>query len=441
MKNSSSKSISEIFSLFIHSDMAGGVLLFICALLAMIIANSPLAPYYFEFWHLDFGITIGDKFIGMSLSHWLNDVFMSIFFLIVGLEIKREFLFGELVGIKKASFPVLAALGGMVVPGVIYLLLNFGTPSQGGFGIPMATDIAFALGVIVLLGKMVPTSLKVFLVTLAVADDLGAIIVIGVFYTSGFNVLWFSIALIMIGILIFFNKKDIRILLPYLLIGLFLWIAVYNTGIHATIAAVALAFTIPVRPKINGDEFMDKISSSFIPLFIAKDKDRNSILLDKMQVDVLNSIVRGSKNVQNPLLRLEHVLAPWSSLLIMPLFGFANAGVAISSDINFNVDHIFLGILLGLVVGKPLGILFFTFICDKLGLAQKPKNVSWIHIFGAGMLAGIGFTMSIFVSNLAFASNEANVDLSKLSILISSSLAALLGSLFVSASYFLGKKN
>ena len=440
MKNSSSKSISEIFSLFIHSDMAGGVLLFICALLAMIIANSPFSTYYFEFWHLDFGITIGDKFIGMSLAHWLNDVFMSIFFLIVGLEIKREFLFGELVGIKKASFPVLAALGGMIVPGMIFLSLNFGTPSQSGFGIPMATDIAFALGVIILLGKMVPVALKVFLVTLAVADDLGAIIVIGVFYTNGFNVLWFVIALVMIGILILFNKKDVRILWPYLLVGLFLWLSVYNTGIHATIAAVALAFTIPVRPKINGDEFMDKISSSFVPLFIAKDKDRNSILLDKMQVDVLNSIVRGSKNVQNPLLRLEHALAPWSSLLIMPLFGFANAGVAISSDINFNVDHIFLGILLGLVIGKPLGILSFTFICDKLGLAQKPKNVSWIHILGAGMLAGIGFTMSIFVSNLAFA-NAANIDLSKLSILISSSLAALLGSLFISTSYFLSKKN
>lgn len=439
VKGNSSKGIQAFLS-FLHSDMAGGVLLFICALLAMIIANSPFSTYYFEFWHLDFGITIGDKFIGMSLAHWLNDVFMSIFFLIVGLEIKREFLFGELVGIKKASFPVLAALGGMIVPGMIFLSLNLGTPSQSGFGIPMATDIAFALGVIILLGKMVPVALKVFLVTLAVADDLGAIIVIGVFYTNGFNILWFVIALVMIGILILFNKKDVRILWPYLLVGLFLWLSVYNTGIHATIAAVALAFTIPVRPKINGDEFMDKISSSFVPLFIAKDKDRNSILLDKMQVDVLNSIVRGSKNVQNPLLRLEHALAPWSSLLIMPLFGFANAGVAISSDINFNVDHIFLGILLGLVVGKPLGILSFTFICDKLGLAQKPKNVSWIHILGAGMLAGIGFTMSIFVSNLAFA-NAANIDLSKLSILISSSLAALLGSLFISTSYFLSKKN
>lgn len=421
----------KLISSFFHNEAAGGILLFICALLAMIVANSPLKDYYFDFWQLSFGVKIGEYFIGMNLHHWLNDVFMSIFFLIVGLEIKREFLFGELVGFKKAAFPVLAALGGMIVPGIIYFSLNFGTPSQNGFGIPMATDIAFALGVMMLLGKRVPIALKVFLVTLAVADDLGAIIVIGVFYTSDFNVMWFLISLAMLAILIVLNKKDVRILTPYLILGVVLWIAVHNTGIHATIAAVALAFTIPVRAKMDSKEFASKISETFVPLFLEKEKDRENILLHHEQLETLQSIKKHSKNVQNPLLRLEHALAPWSSFLIMPLFGFANAGVTITSDIDFGIDAIMLGIILGLVVGKPIGILIFTFLCHKLKIAQKPDSVSWINILGAGMLAGIGFTMSIFVSNLAFGDNVVSTNLSKLSILIASSLAGIIGSLFL----------
>lgn len=418
------------FSSFFKNEAAGGILLFLCAVLAMIIANSPIAHYYFDFWKLDFGVKIGEYFIGMSLHHWLNDVFMSIFFLIVGLEIKREFLFGELVGFKKAAFPVLAALGGMIVPGIIYFSLNVGTPSQNGFGIPMATDIAFALGVMMLLGKRVPVALKVFLVTLAVADDLGAIIVIGLFYTNDFSFTYFIASIIVLGILIVLNRKDVRSLTPYLILGVLLWLAVHSTGIHATIAAVALAFTIPIKPKGDGREFLDKISSSFVPLFLSKDKNRDSVLLDHAQLDVLNAIIKGSKNVQNPILRLEHTLQPWSNFLIMPLFGFANAGVAIDGNINFGVDHIMLGIILGLVVGKPIGILVFTFLCHKLNIAQKPSSVSWINILGAGMLAGIGFTMSIFVSNLAF-NDPSSTDLSKLSILIASSLAGILGSLFL----------
>lgn len=427
-------SIFNYFALFFRSEAAGGILLFVCAILAMIVANSPLSHYYFEFRELDFGIKFGEYFIGMSLHHWLNDVFMSVFFLVVGLEIKREFLFGELVGFKKAAFPVLAALGGMIIPGIIYFGLNIGTPSQNGFGIPMATDIAFALGVMMLLGKRVPAALKVFLVTLAVADDLGAIIVIGVFYTSNFSFAYFIASIVIFGILVLLNRKDVRSLTPYLIIGVFLWLTVHSAGIHATIAAVALAFTIPVKPKDDGKQFLGKVSSSFMPLFLAKDKERDSILLDHAQLDVLNSIIKGSKNVQNPLLRLEHALQPWSNFLIMPLFGFANAGVKIGENINFGVDHIMLGIILGLVIGKPIGILIFTFLCHKLNIAQKPSSVSWINILGAGMLAGIGFTMSIFVSNLAF-SNPLSTDLSKLSILIASSLAGILGSLFLIIEY------
>lgn len=433
----SKNKISNLFSTFINSEAAGGILLFICAVLAMIIANSPLSQVYFEFWNLNFGFTIGEKFYGMSIHHWLNDVLMSIFFLIVGLEIKKEFLFGELVGFKKAAFPVLAALGGMIAPGIIYFTLNVGTPSQSGFGIPMATDIAFALGVMMILGKRVPVALKVFLVTLAVADDLGAIIVIGVFYTNDFHILWFIASLAILCVLIIFNKTNIRALSVYLLFGVLLWIAVHNAGIHATIAAVALAFTIPIKQKLESAEFGSIVTNNLMPLFMQKDKERENLLLHAEQMDSLSRIIKYSKNVQNPLLRLEHALSKWSNLVIMPLFGFANAGVEIGDKIDFGIDHIMLGIILGLVIGKPIGIFTFTFLCHKLRIAQKPESVSWINILGAGMLGGIGFTMSMFVSNLAFggSDNVASTDLAKLAILVGSSVAGILGSLFLIIEY------
>lgn len=415
---------------FFGSEVAGGALLFICALLAMIVANSPLAEYYFHLWEVPIGFYVGETFIGMSLHHWINDVLMSFFFLVVGLEIKKEFLFGELVGFKKAAFPVLAALGGMIAPGIIYFTLNFASPSQNGFGIPMATDIAFALGVMMLLGKRVPVALKVFLVTLAVADDLGAIIVIAIFYTSNFAFPWFLMSLGLIVVLILFNKLDIRSLFPYLFVGVLLWLSVHNTGIHATIAAVALAFTIPVKPKVESKTFGANLAEK-IKHFLDNDKNRENILLTNEQMHDLGAIAKQTKSVQNPFLRLEHAISPWSNLFIMPLFGFANAGVAISADINWQIDHIMLGIILGLVVGKPIGITTFTFICDKIKIAKKPESVSWINILGAGMLGGIGFTMAIFVANLSFPDNVASTDLAKLSIIIASLTAGILGSAFL----------
>lgn len=415
---------------FFNNEAAGGILLFVCALLAMIMANSPLAEYYFRFWEIPFGVTIGETFIGMSLHYWLNDVLMSFFFLMIGLEIKKEFLFGELVGFKKAAFPVLAALGGMIAPGIIYFTLNVGTPSQNGFGIPMATDIAFALGVMMLLGKRVPIALKVFLVTLAVADDLGAIIVIAIFYTSGFSIMWFGLSIALLVALILFNKLDVRSLFPYLFVGVLLWLSVHNTGIHATIAAVALAFTIPIKPKIEIGHFTTNLNAA-IKDFLNKDAERTNILLHNEQMHSLGGIISHAKRVQNPFLRLEHAISPWSNFLIMPLFGFANAGVAISSDINFHIDNIMLGIILGLVIGKPIGITIFTFFCDKLKIAKKPESVSWINIFGAGMLGGIGFTMAIFVANLSFPTSVESTDLAKLSIIIASLTAGILGSLFL----------
>ena len=397
----------------------------------MIVANSPWGDSYAALWKTKFGFDVNGVFIGMSLEHWINDVLMAFFFLVVGLEIKREVLFGELAGFKRAALPIIAALGGMIGPGIIYFTLNAGTPSEHGFGIPMATDIAFALGVLSALGKRVSISVKDFLVSLAVADDLGAIIVIALFYSSGISFEWLAVAVGIVAVLVVLNKAGIKALTPYMILGVLLWIAVHNCGVHATIAAVVLAFTIPVAPKIDTLTFMEKIKT-MIKDFQESEKQKDGILLQSEQVEALYHIAKHKNAVQNPLLRLEHALAPYSNYLIMPIFAFANAGVSIGSNIDFGIDHVFLGIFFGLVVGKPLGIFTFTFLAEKLGIAARPKGATWVEIFGAGALGGIGFTMSMFVTNLAFSGEHALVatDVAKISILIASLSAGILGSIF-----------
>lgn len=438
MKKTTNK-ISETLSNFIQAESFSGIFLFFCALSAMVVANSPLSHIYKEFWEQPFGFSFAGGFYGFSIHDWINDVLMSIFFLMVGLEIKRELLFGDLSGFQKAAFPVIGAIGGMIVPGLIYYALNVNTPSYHGFGIPMATDIAFALGVILLLGKRVPLALKVFLVTLAVADDLGAIAVIAIFYPSpeGLHFSFLLMAVGIIGILSFLNYIGVRHLGIYIGIGIILWFCVHHGGIHATIAAVALAFCIPVKPKIESKEFIEVVQQ-MIKIFANKDKERKNILLDTEQMSAIDSVGRDFVKVQNPLLRLEHALQPLCAFIIMPLFAFANAGVDIRGEVNFHIDHIMLGIMLGLVVGKPVGILGLTFLCEKCKIAARPEGVTWSHIFGAGMLAGIGFTMSMFVSNLAF-DDIYSTDVSKIAILLASSIAGILGSLFLIINHQIGK--
>lgn len=431
METKSKNSLIAFFSKITKSESFAGILLLCCAVLAMIVANSPWGDSYAALWKTKFGFDVNGVFIGMSLEHWINDVLMAFFFLVVGLEIKREVLFGELAGFKRAALPIIAALGGMIGPGIIYFTLNAGTPSEHGFGIPMATDIAFALGVLSALGKRVSISVKVFLVSLAVADDLGAIIVIALFYSSGISFEWLAVAVGIVAVLVVLNKAGIKALTPYMILGVLLWIAVHNCGVHATIAAVVLAFTIPVAPKIDTLTFMEKIKT-MIKDFQESEKQKDGILLQSEQVEALYHIAKHKNAVQNPLLRLEHALAPYSNYLIMPIFAFANAGVSIGSNIDFGVDHVFLGIFFGLVVGKPLGIFTFTFLAEKLGIAARPKGVTWVEIFGAGALGGIGFTMSMFVTNLAFSGEHALVatDVAKISILIASLSAGVLGSIF-----------
>ena len=431
METKSQNSLIAFFSKITKSESFAGILLLCCAVLAMIVANSPWGDSYAALWKTKFGFDANGVFIGMSLEHWINDVLMAFFFLVVGLEIKREVLFGELAGFKRAALPIIAALGGMIGPGIIYFTLNAGTPSEHGFGIPMATDIAFALGVLSALGKRVSISVKVFLVSLAVADDLGAIIVIALFYSSGISFEWLAVAVGIVAVLVVLNKAGIKALTPYMILGVLLWIAVHNCGVHATIAAVVLAFTIPVAPKIDTLTFMEKIKT-MIKDFQESEKQKDGILLQSEQVEALYHIAKHKNAVQNPLLRLEHALAPYSNYLIMPIFAFANAGVSIGSNIDFGIDHVFLGIFFGLVVGKPLGIFTFTFLAEKLGIAARPKGATWVEIFGAGALGGIGFTMSMFVTNLAFSGEHALVatDVAKISILIASLSAGILGSIF-----------
>jgi NhaA family Na+:H+ antiporter len=416
---------------FLAQESTGGLLLFSSAALAMILANSSISQGYFDFWHTYTGFTVGSFELKMSLGHWINDGLMAVFFLVIGLEIKRELMVGELSSLSKAAFPAVAALGGMLVPALIYLTLNLGgSGDPSGFGVPMATDIAFALGFLMLLGKRVPLALKIFLVSLAVIDDLGAITVIAVVYSGSVD--WPSLiwAAGIVAALIGLNRFGIKTLTPYLLLGLLLWYFVYQSGIHPTVAGVVLALTIPVRQKISSDSFTDTCQLG-LEVFGKAEQKRKNILLSSEQQDALEKIGEAYVQVQNPLVRLEHVLHPISAFLIMPVFALANAGVAIGGGSLSLLQPVSLGIILGLFIGKPLGIVGLSFIASKLGWVTKPASVNWRHLIGIGMLGGVGFTMSIFISQLAFTGSD-TIATSKLAILLTSLAAGLCGVIYLS---------
>lgn len=372
------------FYYLIRSESFGGILLFLSTIVALLWANSVFFSGYTDFLDYKLGIHISDIFIGFTLQDWINDVLMSIFFFHVGLEIKREFLYGDLSGIQKASFPVVAAIGGMSVPAIIYLIINSGGDYIHGFGIPMATDIAFALGVASLLGSRIPASLKFFLATLAVVDDLGAIFVIAVFYANEIFWLYLFLSIIPIVFLLILHHFEFQKKSYYIGLGIILWLFIHASGIHATISAVILAFCIPSTRDA------DSTHSSMLDYF-------------------------------------EHLIQPYNVYLIMPLFALANAGV-VFLDFNFNpqVMSVFWGIAFGLIVGKPVGILLLCFFCDLFKIAKKPEDLLWRHIFGAGLLAGIGFAMSVFITHLAFDNSEI-IGLAKAAILLASCLSAIIG--------------
>ncbi len=410
---------------FISKEALSGLILFIATVAAVIAANSSFGQEYYNLWHMPLGITLGDKTISMTLTYWINDGLMALFFLMVGLEIKREMVIGELSSVSKASFPIVAALGGMIIPALIYVAFNTNNPI--GFGIPMATDIAFALGILMLLGKRVNPAVKLFLMALAVVDDLGAVLVVATVYTSEIKAEYFLHAGITYGLIWFLNYIGVKKILPYLILGIFLWIFIHEIGIHATIAGVLLAFAIPISSKINEQEFIQKTRESIDDF----EKNIDEIpVLNHHQTDALESIAHGYDKVQNPLVRLEHNLHGLSAFFIMPLFAFSNAGVLMDfSTVSANL-MIVLGVVFGLIIGKPIGIVGFTYLLTKLKIIKKPDNISWFEVIAVGFLGGIGFTMSIFITHLAFM-DEGIIAAVKLGIFAASLIAAVIGVLLI----------
>ena len=375
------------FQEFFQLEASSGILLLTCTFIALLWANSPFAKFYFDLWSRHITLGIGAFAISKDLLHWINDGLMVIFFFVVGLEIKREIRVGELASRQQAAPPIAAALGGMITPALIYLLINSGTSAARGWGIPMATDLAFAIGALSLLGNRVPTALKVFLTALAIVDDLGAVLVIALFYTEAIAWEMLALAAVIFIVLMIANRLDVQKTLAYVILGVGLWLALLNSGIHATIAGILLALTVPFGASREGA------------------RDQAKTLLE----------------------RLEHTLHPWVAFLILPVFALANAGVALGGEVFFALTQpIALGVFLGLVVGKQIGVTTFTWLCVKMGLGILPAGANWKHIYGVGWLAGIGFTMSLFIASLAFGAGP-QLSFSKLGTLSASLIDGMVG--------------
>jgi NhaA family Na+:H+ antiporter len=413
-----------MFQQFTRLQASGGILLLAATVLALLWANSTWGHSYFELWETYLKVGLGDMELKESLLHWVNDGLMVIFFFLVGLEIKREVLVGELASLRHATLPLMAAVGGMVVPAAIYLLFNLGGVAEAGWGIPMATDIAFLLGLLTVLGSRIPVSLKVFFTALAIADDLGAVLVIAIFYSSNVSWIALAVAAVFLVALIILNWGQVRQPLPYIVLGIGLWLAFLQSGIHPTIAGVLLAMTIPARTKVRSEAFLAQCTSAlgrFEPGELTGEESGRQ----QAAAQTLESI---AERLQAPLRRLEHSLNPWVAYLIVPIFAFANAGVHIRGDIAAVLTSpVSLGIIGGLVLGKPLGITLFSWIAVKLGIADLPAEVTWPQLFSASWLAGIGFTMALFIANAALA-DPILLDVAKFSILIASLLASVIGS-------------
>jgi NhaA family Na+:H+ antiporter len=419
------------FAEFFRLEASGGILLLLAAVAALVVANSPLGPAYVRLWSTPVTVGGGDWVLTKPLLLWVNDGLMALFFFVVGLEIKREILIGELSSLRKAAIPLAAAIGGMLVPALIYLALNPGGSTSRGWGIPMATDIAFALGILALVGRGAPLGLKVFLTAVAIIDDIGAVLVIALFYTSKLSLTALGVAGVALVALAILNRFGTRSTLPYALLGLILWLAVLKSGIHATVAGVVLAFFIPCRRAIDEDAFLEK-ARSMLDVF-AGEGSSSGPMPTPTQRDAIQSLEVLSKAAETPLARLEERLHPWVAFFIVPVFAFANAGVTVEAGMDGLLqDSVMLGVALGLFLGKPLGVLALSWLAARTGLGQLPAGVEWIHIAGAAALCGVGFTMSLFIGGLAFELPE-NLAHAKVGILLGSALSAVLGVLLIRA--------
>ena len=419
--------VARPFQDFAAAEAAGGIVLLACTALALGWANSPWSASYFHLWERSLSIGFEGAQLTKTLHHWINDGLMVVFFFLVGLEIKREMRVGELASMRQAMLPIAAAVGGMIVPAAIYALFNAGRAGSAGWAIPMATDIAFALGVLALLGSRIPVGLKIFLAALAIVDDIGAVLVIAIFYTADISFDSLAASALVLVMLFVCNRAGVRNSVVYALLGVVLWFAVLQSGVHATVAGVLLAFMIPARTRIDEDHFVASAQRALKDFSAASDPEVASVMSNPGQQEALHSLERSIDLVQSPLLKMEHGLHAIVAFAIMPLFAFANAGVTLNGAMLATISWpVVLGVLIGLIVGKVLGVTFASLAAVRLGIASLPDQVGWSQMHGVSWLAGIGFTMSLFIANLAFGSGPL-LDSAKLGILAASFLAGCTG--------------
>jgi NhaA family Na+:H+ antiporter len=415
--------LTSPFMRFARMEASGGILLLAATLIALVWANSPWEHSYHTVWDADISLGIGRNVLTWSRHVWVNDGLMSIFFFAVGLEIKREVLIGELTSFRRIVFPLVAALGGCVLPAVIYLVINHGTPEASAWGIPMATDIAFALGVLTLVGNHVPVSLKLFVAALAIVDDIFAVLVIAFFYTEHLQLIHLLFGAAGVALAYAANKMGVRNPWIYAFIGIPVWFAVRQSGVHATIAGVMMAFTIPCKSEINQPYFMARMNR-LLHRFANAEPASNEAHA------TIRSMEKLCEGVETPLSRIEHTLQPWVSFVIMPLFALSNAGVPVLGNILSAVtNRVAIGVALGLLLGKPFGITLFAWAAEKIGLATRPRGTRWMQVFAASWVCGIGFTMSLFIAALALPEGHL-LDLAKIGTLSASVVAGLAGYLF-----------
>ncbi len=416
------------FEEFIHRQTTSGLLLMVMAVIALVLANGPHAETYSNVIHTYISIGVGDWALKMTLQHWVNDGLMVLFFFVVGLELKREFLVGELANPRNATMPIAAAIGGMVVPALIYFAMNPSGDAALGWGVPMATDIAFAVGALALLASRVPKALITFLVALAIVDDLGAVMVIAFFYTDNIALLPLMTAGALFGLLLVLNLIGIRITLPYFVIAVFLWYALLQSGVHATIAGILGAMSVPAVPKYNPERFSEHVGE-LMSRFDASYQHGRSIMTNESLRGIVQTLNNGVHSVEAPLQRLEHIWHLPVAYLVIPIFALVNAGIPMElSTLGDTLSNpVMMGVSLGLVVGKFVGITGFSWVVLKLGIARLPKGTRFTQIAGVSLLAGIGFTMSIFVAQLGFGEREDLLLMAKTGILLASLLAGLMG--------------
>ncbi len=418
------KIILSPFQKFVKIESFSGILLLIATVIALVWANSPFSESYKSIWQYKVGISTDFFELNKPLILWINDGLMAIFFFLIGLEIKREFLIGELNSIKKISFPVFGALGGMLVPVLLFLVLNQNPETTRGWGIPMATDIAFSLAILKLLGDRVPLSLKLFLTAFAIVDDIGAVLVIAIFYSGSINVSLLLLAIVLLGILYILSYKGLYSKFFNIILGVIIWVLFLKSGIHPTLAGILLAFSVPIRQKINTSAFIDNLV--IITNKIKQSSVSKKPILSKEQIEQIDNLENWTSKFQSPLQHIEHKLHDWVAYFIIPVFALANAGVIINSDISLDTSLIGI-IIICLVLGNSIGISSIILFVNKIKLIEIPKEISIKQIIGVSFLAGIGFTMAIFIASLAFEGSQQYIDSAKIGILIGSLISAIIG--------------